>query len=121
MKAILVGVSLSLAATGAHAQYIDWGAAQIPSQVAKNQADAAQAAEAMREQRAAAQQAAAEYEQQRAEAASRADRATRVGSLMASGDCTGAKNLALSEGDFDMAQRVVALCTPKAAVAPGTP
>jgi hypothetical protein len=68
--------------------------------------DQAAQLEQMQRQRADAQQ-----QQQGAEA--RADRARRVGALMAAGNCDGAKNLAVSEGDFDMAQRTVTLCTPK--------
>ena len=61
-----------------------------------------------------AQQAAAERAAVQQSSAERVDRAKRVGRLMATGDCDGAKSLALTEGDFDMAGRVPALCVRKA-------
>jgi hypothetical protein len=151
MKAVAFGASLALLATGAHAQFIDWGAAESVNR-AQAQQNANNASQLEQIQRLRAlnvlrgvdwnnpesvssainalrglgmfdqaaqleqmQRQRAEAQQQQQGADIRADRARRVGSLVATGDCDAAKNLALSEGDFDMAQRAVALCTPKAA------
>ena len=112
VRPTLLGCAIAVTATLAHAQYIDWSAAaQAPSQIAAQQLENAREQQALRQQQEDAENARIAFQQQQQDADQRADRARRAGSLMAAGDCVGAKNVALAEGDFDMAQRVVALCT----------
>ena len=86
---------------------VEWGQTPPSSENAldaQRRGVAAAYAEHRMQQEAAQAQAAADAE------TARQDRATRVGALMASGECERAKNLALQEGDFDLAARVIDLC-----------
>jgi hypothetical protein len=111
MRSVLIlGACLAMHSTPAMAQLdfqgaTAYGTAVNPVAAAQQGAEAGYRLRAMRE----AQQAA---EQQAQDRQIRVNRAQRVGALMATGDCPGAKNLALAEGDFDMAGKVMQLCAP---------